>query len=37
VAVVILNPRAVRQFAQSICRLEKTDRIDGGIIAWYAK
>jgi transposase len=37
VAVVILNPRAVRQFAQSMGWLEKTDRIDGGIIAWYAE
>lgn len=35
--VAILNPRAVRQFAQSMGRLEKTDRIDAGIIAWYAE
>lgn len=34
--VAILNPRAVRQFAQSMGRLEKTDRIDAGMIAWYA-
>ena len=33
----ILNPRAVRQFAQSMGRLEKTDRIDAGMIAWYAE
>ena len=33
----ILNPRAVRQFAQSMGSLEKTDRIDAGMIAWYAE
>lgn len=36
-AVAILNPRAVRQFAQSMGWLEKTDRIDAGMIAWYAE
>jgi len=35
--VAILNPRAVRQFAQSMGRLEKTDRIDAGMIAWFAE
>jgi transposase len=35
--VAILNPRAVRQFAQSMGRLEKTDGIDAGMIAWYAE
>jgi transposase len=35
--VSILNPRAVRQFAQSMGRLEKTDKIDPGMIAWYAE
>jgi len=35
--VAILNPRAVRQFAQSMGRPEKTDRIDAAIIAWYAE
>jgi transposase len=35
--VAILNPRAVRQFSQSMGRLEKTDRIDAGMIAWYAE
>jgi transposase len=35
--VAILNPRGVRQFAQSMGRLEKTDRIDAGMIAWYAE
>jgi transposase len=34
--VAILNPRAVRQFAQSMGWLEKTDAIDAGMIAWYA-
>jgi transposase len=33
----ILNPRAVRQFAESMGSLEKTDRIDAGMIAWYAE
>lgn len=36
-AVAILNPRAVRQFAESMGLLEKTDRIDAGMIAWFAK
>ena len=35
--VAILNPRAVRQFAQSMVDLEKTDRIDAAMIAWYAE
>jgi transposase len=35
--VAILNPRAVRQFAQSMGSLEKTDAIDAGMIAWYAE
>lgn len=33
----IVNPRSVRQFAQSMGRLEKTDRLDAGVIAWYAE
>lgn len=37
VPVAILNPRAVRRFAQSMGRLEKTDAIDAGMIAWYAE
>jgi len=35
--VAILNPRSVRKFAESMGRLEKTDRIDAGMIAWYAE
>lgn len=35
--VAILNPRGVRQFAEAMGRLEKTDRIDAGMIAWYAE
>lgn len=35
--VAILNPRAVRQFAQSMGRLEKTDAIDAAMIAWFAE
>jgi len=33
----IANPRAVRQFAQGMGVLEKTDRIDAGVIAWFAE
>ena len=36
-AVAIVNPRAVRQFAHSMGALEKTDAIDAGMIAWYAE
>jgi transposase len=36
-AVAVVNPRAVRQFAQSMGALEKTDAIDAGMIAWYAQ
>jgi transposase len=35
--VAILNPRAVRKFAESMGRLEKTDAIDAGMISWYAE
>jgi transposase len=35
--VAILNPRAVRRFAQAMGYLEKTDRIDAGVIAHYAR
>jgi len=37
VAVAVLNPRAVRQFAKGMGMLEKTDRIDARMIAWYAE
>jgi len=37
IGVAILNPRAVRQFACGMGRLEKTDRIDAGMIAWFAE
>lgn len=37
IGVAVLNPRAVRQFATGMGRLEKTDRIDAGIIAWFAE
>ncbi len=36
VPAAIVNPRAVRRFAEAMGRLEKTDRIDAGLIAWYA-
>lgn len=37
IPVAIVNPRAVRQFAQGMGLLEKTDRIDAGVIAWFAE
>jgi transposase len=37
IPAAIVNPRSVRQFAQSMGFLEKTDRIDAGVIAWYAE
>lgn len=36
VGCAVLNPRAVRRFAEAMGYLEKTDRIDAGVIAWYA-
>jgi transposase len=37
VPVAIVNPRSVRRFAEAMGKLEKTDRIDCGMIAWYAE
>jgi transposase len=37
IEVVVVNPRAVRNFAQGMGLFEKTDRIDAGVIAWYAQ
>lgn len=37
IACAIVNPRAVRRFAEAMGVLEKTDRIDTGVIAWYAE
>jgi transposase len=34
--VALLNPRAVRRFAEGMGLLEKTDRIDAGVIARFA-
>ena len=36
-AVAILNPRAVRCFAKGMGLEEKTDKIDPGLIAWFAE
>ena len=36
-AVAILNPRSVRQFAASMGRIEKTDSLDAAMIAWFAE
>lgn len=33
----LVNPRSVRQFAEAMGLLEKTDRIDAEVIAWYAQ
>ena len=37
IAVAMVSPRAVRRFAEAVGKLEKTDRIDCGIIARYAE
>lgn len=35
--VAILNPRAVRRFAQAMGLMEKTDALDAGVIAFFAQ
>jgi transposase len=37
IAVAIVNPRSVRRFAQAMGHLEKTDAIDAGDIAHFAR
>jgi len=37
IPAAVVNPRGVRQFAQAMGSLEKTDRIDAGMIAWFAE
>lgn len=37
VPCALVNPRSVRHFAEAMGLLEKTDRIDAGVIAWYAE
>lgn len=37
VAAAVVNPRQVRRFAEAMGFLEKTDRIDAGVIGWYAE
>lgn len=37
VPCALANPRSVRRFAEAMGLLEKTDRIDAGVIAWYAE
>jgi transposase len=32
----LLNPRSVRQFAEAMGVIEKTDKLDAGMIAWFA-
>jgi transposase len=36
-ACAIVNPRAVRNFGKAMGFFEKTDRIDCGLIAWFAE
>jgi transposase len=36
IQAAVVNPRAVRRFAQAMGMPEKTDRIDAGMIAWFA-
>lgn len=37
VPAAIVNPRSVRRFAEAMGVLEKTDKIDAGMIAWYGE
>jgi transposase len=37
IPAAIVNPRAVRRFAEAMGFLEKTDAIDAGVIAWFAE
>lgn len=37
IPAAIVNPRSVRWFAEAMGCFEKTDRIDAGLIAWYAE
>lgn len=37
VSAAIVNPRAVRRFAEAMGFIEKTDRIDAGVIVGYAE
>jgi transposase len=37
VEAAVVNARNVRRFAEAVGWLEKTDRIDAGVIAWFAE
>jgi transposase len=37
IPTAIVNPRSVRRFAEAMGSLEKTDRIDSAMIAWYGE
>jgi transposase len=37
IATAVVNARSVRRFAEAMGVLEKTDRIDAGVIAWFAE
>ena len=37
IPVAMVSPRSVRRFAEAVGQLEKTDRIDCAIIAWFAE
>lgn len=36
-AVAVINPRQARDFAKSVGRLAKTDKIDAAMLAWFAE
>lgn len=35
--VVVINPRQVRDFARSLGRLEKTDKLDARVLALFGE
>jgi transposase len=37
IAVAIVNPRQVRDFARATGRLAKTDRLDAEVLAWFGE
>jgi transposase len=37
VQAAVVNARSVRRFAEAMGLFEKTDRLDAGVIAWYAE
>jgi transposase len=37
IPAALVDPRSVRRFAEAVGQLEKTDRIDCAMIAWFAE